>query len=328
MLIPAAQAHEKWFVPLDTPHARPEFYSQFNAWTVGGFIIVIVLLAVGLYFDRKFERSELYSRIERRVVPLRDYAAGVLAVATGLTLLWSAVHGVLLADNFIVATGTLWGEPLLMLEAVVGLLLVIGLYTPLAALALLVLFGAAVGSHGVVEAMDYLHYVGIAVFLLAFARGKWSLDWLLGKDFISRPKERRISYLALRVISGLTFLILAAGKWLRPELHFALLARYPDFNPYTIAHAIGFGFSQQQYVFILFVIELLVGIAVLAGIFTRIAAVALLPIMTGSVLFLGFGEMFGHLPIVGILFVLFVFGDRYHKEKGNFDLSLPEPPRH
>jgi uncharacterized membrane protein YphA (DoxX/SURF4 family) len=328
LLIPAAQAHEKWFVPVDVSPVRPGFFYEWNAWTVTTIVAVIAMVAVGMLIDRKFEASGLYARVEKRIAPLRDYAAGVLAVCTGVSLLWSAAHGTLLVDNFMLGPTVTAGAALRIFEGVVGFLLLVGLYTPIAAMSILILFGAVVGAYGVLEASDYLHYVGIAVFLLAFARGKWSLDWLLGKDFVSQPRERRLSYLALRVIAGLMFIVLAMGKWARPELHLALMERYPDLNPYVILHWIGINPSPEVYVYVLFAIEILIGVAVLTGIVTRIVALSLIPVIVASTVFLGFGELFGHLPIIGILFVLFVFGDRYHKEKGAFDLSTPSVPRY
>src|SRR5512142_3044193 len=100
-LIPAAQAHEKWFVPsLPVTGSQPEFFRTLNPLTVGSFAVVAVLALAGWYADRRYERSAWYPAAEKRIRPLRDYAAGVLAVATGVTLLILAWRGQYLATNF------------------------------------------------------------------------------------------------------------------------------------------------------------------------------------------------------------------------------------
>jgi hypothetical protein len=106
---------------------------------------------------------------------------------------------------------------------------------------------------------------------------------------------------------------LALLKYREPGLHFALLDRYPDWNPYVIAQWLGVHLSRETYVFILFCIEAIVGLFLTFGLVTRLMAIFLVPIFSGSIIFLGVGELVGHLPLLGLLAVFFIYGDTYHK---------------
>jgi uncharacterized membrane protein YphA (DoxX/SURF4 family) len=312
--ISAAQAHEKWFVTGDVmAYPQPESFHTWNAMTIVGAVAVIFACVVGAVLDRLFERSGFYEKLERRIRFLRDYAAFIMSFAVGVLLLWSAADGVVLVDNAPLPLGIL-GTLLRGFEMVIGLCLIVGVYTRMAAIGLGVIFASLFLLLPGADAFDYLYFAGIAGFLFYFARGRYSLDWFAGKPILSSAEERKRAYFVLRILTGVSFIILAAGKWLRPDLHLLLMDAHPNFNPYVIAQAVGFSWlSRETYVFLLFIIELTVGLFVLTGMLTRIAAIALMPVFTGSILFLGAGELVGHLPILGILLVLFVFGDTYHK---------------
>lgn len=313
LIVPAAMAHEKWFVG-EAAASAPELFRTVNVWTVAAVASLAVCIAVGRRLDRRFLVSSLNARLDRRLRTLRDLAPTLLSAATGITLLWYANKGMLLADNFMIPEGLPFGGLIRFAEGAVGLLLLGGLYVPYASAGLFIMYGAAVGMFGIPDGLDYLHYAGIALFLIAFSPGRFSADWFLGRDSIATERERRAAYPALRYLTGAMFVILALGKLVEPGLHLALLQAYPDFNPYVILTSIGLTFSPDRYVFCLFVVELLAGTAVLFGYATRMVAIALVPIMAASVVFLGFTEIFGHLPIIGILLVLIAYGEGFRAQ--------------
>lgn len=313
--VPAAQAHEKWFVPLEPmQYAQPSFYATLNPYTVGAVCVILLLTAVGWFGSRKYEKSSTAKGLEAKIRPYRDYAAGILAFATGFTLVVTALRGQLLASNYLLPAG-LPGLILKGIELGVGVLLMIGLFTPVAAVGILALYASTFVLHPFIEPIDYLNFVGIAVFLITFARGRYSLDWFLGKPILSTPEQRKWAYVALRFLTGFTLLWLALLKWRRPDLHLSLMDRYPNFNPYLFLEWMGLKMSREVYVFLLSVIEATVGIFEMFGFLTRIAAVVLMFLFIGSIAFLGPSELVGHLPIMATLGVLFVYGDAYHKNR-------------
>lgn len=313
LLIPAAQAHEKWFIDASTrAYPVPDFFVTWNPVTMSAVTAIVAALLLGLLADGWFERSGSERRLEDRIRPLRDYAAGALAFTTGIVLLVAAVKGTLLADDLLLPVGPV-GMLLRGAEAAVGVSLLFGLFSRPAAGALFALWAIIAPIFGPVSVFEYAPFAGIAAFLFAFARSRYSLDWFLGKPILSTAEQRKRSYLVLRLATGAAFLSLAIGKWSRPDLHLALMDAHPDFNPYAILSSLGIVLSRETYVFLLAAVEALTGLLVFAGIIIRFAAIALAPLFVASVVFLGPLEIVGHLPILGILFVLFVFGDRYHK---------------
>ena len=324
LIIPAAQAHEKWFVTEMTGAPLPPQFAPGSMPFNAAVLTVLVVCVIGFFADRAMERSALYARTEHALRPYRDIAPGILAVTTAVLLLWSAWHGVLLADNFPLPQTTL-GTALRFAEYAVGALFLIGFDTAAAALGLGALYIAAAALFGAVEALDYLYFAGTAVFLYFFARGRYSLDWFYGKPVTSTPESRKHAYLIMRVLAGGGLIALALGKWMHPEMHLQLMDRYPDWNPYVIIRWIGFNLSRETYVLMLAVIESIVGVFVLGGYLTRFASVALMPVFMGSILFLGAGELVGHLPILGILVVLCIYGDTYHKAPPPLPEKNPSP---
>lgn len=323
-VIPAAQAHEKWFVPVEpVTSAAPQFYHAVNAWTVGAAIAIATVAIAGWFVDRWYEKTPLYGRIEKKIRPLRDFAAGALGITTAVTLLIMSSRGMLLAQNFPLEPGPA-ATVLLGVQSVIGMLLLIGLFTRAAAIGLIALLAATFALFPWIDAMDYLHFLGIGIFLIAFARGRFSMDWFLGKPITTTAKQRKVAYVAMRVITGFTIIWLGFLKLRRPDLHFSLMDRYSDFNPYVIAHWLGIDMSREAYVFLLFAAEVAIGTFETAGLLTRFAAFTLFPLFMASAMFLGAGELVGHLPILGVLFVLFVFGDTYYKEE---EPERKPPPR-
>ncbi len=311
-VIPAAQAHEKWFVSGPGAYVQPAFFRTANPWTAGVALAVAALSVGGWLVDRWYEKTALYARFEDRIRPLRDHAAGVLAVTAGIMLAFNAWRGTLFGTNFPLAHAP-FGAELRLVEAAVGVLLLVGLFTRAAAACLCFLFVPLLAFFPFPTQLELVNLFGVGVFLFYFARGRYSLDWFLGKPIVSTPEQRKVAYVFLRVTLGLAILTLSFwNKWLEPGYHLSLMDRYPSFNPFVLLRGAGLsGLTREQYVFLLFGVETTVGIYEVFGFLTRVAAVLLVPVFVASVVFLPPTELVGHLPILGTLFVLFVYGDPY-----------------
>jgi len=317
LLIPAASAHEKWFVTVPkNSYPVPDYYYTVNPITVVSALAIAALTAAGAWIDRRVERSALYKLWESRLLPFRDYAPGLLAKTTGVFLLWNASRGSLIDPNFPLPADEI-GLALRAIEIFVAILLMLGLFTAQAAAALVVLCFTTLYIHPGLfpDQIEIVYFVGIAAFLFNFPRSRFSLDRRFGTGVASTPERRRKAYLAMRICLGITLIDLAlSNKWLNPSAHLALMDAYSEFNPYVILQWLGFGWlSKELYVFLLSVNELIIGIYVAAGFLTRIMALMLIPMFIISTIFLPIGDLIGHLPIIGTFVVLFLFGDTYHK---------------
>jgi uncharacterized membrane protein YphA (DoxX/SURF4 family) len=320
--VPAAQAHEKWFI---TPSASaPPLPAEFlpgSAPFTAAVLLVVAAVVIGLLLDRRFERSATYAWTEARLRRLRDFAPGTLAVAMAVLLFWSSWHGVVLADEYAAPAGWI-GTAYRVAQAAIGAMLLIGFDVASAAAALGLLYLSLFVLTRSIAPLDYLYVAGIAVFLRAFARGRYSLDWFYGKPVLSTPDGRKRAYLALRVLMGLGMFSLALVKWLRPDVMFAMLDAYADWNPLVILGWAGLPMPREIFVLCLATVETIAAAYVALGLFTRAVAVMLMPVFTVSVVFLGPLELIGHLPILGVLFVLFIYGDTYRKASAP---SAPAP---
>jgi uncharacterized membrane protein YphA (DoxX/SURF4 family) len=330
-LIPAAQAHEKWFVDDSVVRYVPAAWGPFSRAGVIASVTLLVIVVACWLIDRRVDRSEWYARLDAKIRKLRDLTPGALAVLTGIFLFFSAANGVLLADNFPLPGGFA-GTALRATELLTGALLMLGLFTPLAAALLMGLFMSTFFFFPASEPFDYLYFFGIAYFLFFFARGRYSLDWFLGKPMYSTDGERKRAFATLRILAGAALFVLAVGKWARPDLHYALMDRYPLWNPYVILQWLHLAPSREAYVFLLGCGELLAAAFVAFGIFTRFTALFLLPVFAVSVIFIGPMEIIGHLPLIGIMLVLFAYGDTYGgrlmaaAEKQKPSLGVPSSP--
>ncbi len=250
---------------------------------------LFVVLAVPAFFvDRRFERSQFYSRWEKKIKPVRDAVSPVVSVTVGLSVLAAAASGHLLSSAVppLSAYG-LFGLILRLLEALIGILLGLGLYTGAGAAGLFALLITAILTGGW-DALPLVHLGGIAGFLFFFSRGRFSLDWFLGKPITSTPGQRKISYFIMRIIVGLTFVLTAFQWWSVPAA--------AGFWPAVVA-----------------VMLLIAGTCLATGFVTRISAVVLAPFCVIGLVSEARVDFFGLLPILGALFAFFVFGDTYHK---------------
>ncbi len=241
----------------------------------------LALLVGGWLLDAKFERSGWYAWFESKIRPFRDSAAMSLGFLAGGTVLVAAARGNLLLSSVgfsaFGVSGPVWQAG----QAIIGSLLLIGLFVNFAAAGLLFLEAALLAVAGV-AALPQLYWAGIAVFLFCFSRGRYSLDWFLGKPMLSSPGQRKAAYLAMRITVGTA--LGATALWTIPQ------------TEHPIARTLG----------------LAAALAVVTGFVTRVSAALLLPFVYAAV-FLAHVDPLVLLPVSAVLYVLFVFGDTYHK---------------
>jgi hypothetical protein len=123
------------------------------------------------------------------------------------------------------------------------------------------------------------------------------------------PETRRLGYQALRVLTGLNFLVLASVKWLRPDLGIRLVDEYGlNFLEWA-------GIGAAEFVFLAAVVETLVAFCILMRAAYRPAVAVAFAFFLASIFALGFRELLGHLPVKAALFLLFVAGHWHRGEE-------------
>ncbi len=307
-----AIAHERWVRHELLSDFDRSLFETFNVVNLGTLAGVLLLAALLLLLSAKLRaRAGAPLAIAPR---LSDWATAILGILTGCGLLLLIPAGQFLAPDLQV-TGSVAGQVLLSGSALVGVLLVIGLWARVAAWGLLALYLLALiarpfesfdgGAVSLLALLNYVDVVGIAIFIGMLGRGALSLDRRLGTAQPTSADRRRLAVGILRIVLGATLILLGLQKFFLPELPMGVLQNYADQIYQPIARLTGA--SPEAYVFAASVVETTVGVVVLMGVFTRlwILIVTILFAITAAIFK---AELLGHLPLVGVAVVLLVEG--------------------
>ncbi|MBM3273999.1 MAG: hypothetical protein FJZ00_02515 [Candidatus Sericytochromatia bacterium] len=202
-------------------------------------------------------------------------------------------------------------------EAVLGVMLVLGLLTRIAAVAMLACFALSFALFPGGDAVDLIVVPGLAIYLLAFGRGRLALDNLFhGSHVLSlAAAARALDHLglpALRVLAGIELVVLGLNeKLLYPQFGLHFLEERPWLN---FMAGLGFAFPNDLFVLCAGLVEVGVGVLLLAGIFPRLLVVVVAILFSITFTTIGVPEQYGHLAYVGAAVVIFIQGG------GRYDL--------
>ena len=297
-LLPAiSEAHVKWFA---YPAKTVRSYSFLDSWVIVWIIISLLLIAIGVYLERKIKVPDLVSKYSQSFT---DIAHSVCSIGIGLSLILFSINGYVFAPN-IPVFGYL-GLSLLMVQAVSGILVLFGFYERVGAALLLLLFFSGIVQNGVLSTLEALDVLGIALYIFIIGRPKWSL--IKSNIFESFANSKR-SYGVplLRFFTGLNLVILGfSEKILNPSLTQSFLEHYH----WNFMQNIGFfWFSDYWFAFSAGVAEGLIGVFLVLGILTRVTTLALAGFLVTTLVLLGPVELIGHLPHFSMAIVFLVIG--------------------
>ena len=296
-----AFAHEKWFVDA---HAMPAGLPVFLrvpapfALALGGLAAAFFLALV--WMDRRFDGSRLSRWIDTRIARMRLHPRTVLGALLGVSLMAAGLQGTLFSPNLAVSAGE-WGWLILLFEIALGTLFLF--FEPLYAefgLLLIVLYLTGLAVVPAWDLAEELLILGAGVFFMTNEAAR--LPWRAWNT----PERQRLGYHAFRLLAGANFLILAAVKWLRPELALDVVETY-GINFLQFLQV-----SDVQFVYVAALVETLLALCILLRVAFRPALTVAFVFFTLSAYFLGFRELLGHLPIKATLFLFFVYG-HWHK---------------
>jgi uncharacterized membrane protein YphA (DoxX/SURF4 family) len=260
----------------------------------------VAALAIGTaaFVQRTIPEPRIFRALERFawLGPL------VLGVHLGIALIVAAALGMLFVPSLRVEPDA-FGFALLGVEAVCGILLLLGFATRAAAVALALLGVVAMQPFSFESILEQIHILGAAIFLFIAGRGAMSIDRVFGHHRALPVQQAPAAALMLmRVCMGIGIAFGAlTEKLLDPGLAGALLAERPYLNVLA-----GLGLSNGQFAYLAGLTELVIGLVIISGQLTR-------PVMAvGAVLFtvtlplFGWTELLGHLPYYGIMLTLFI----------------------
>ncbi|WP_152544544.1 DoxX family membrane protein [Actibacterium mucosum] len=258
--------------------------------------IAAVLVAIAIVLDLKLPTPPIApTKIRHDVMEL-------MRILTGMSLLLTAYDGGLIAPH-LQATGYLGGS-LLFLQAGIGILLLSNHFLHHAALLMLLMYVGLLTQFGVVRTIEYINFVGIALFTL--------FNYFPNEDLRTRLKPYSVD--VLRIFTGLSLMILGYFE----KLHPAALGQVfiADFS-WNFMPLVGFDwFDDRLFVLSAGVMEIVFGLILVLGVVTRlnILAVAGLMLCSNLVFILqqnkdaALMEFIGHLPIIATALILLLLG--------------------
>ncbi|MFZ2522358.1 MAG: DoxX family membrane protein [Minisyncoccia bacterium] len=290
-------AHVKWFAE---PVREVSSYRFNDIWVISWILICSAVIGLGVYFERKISVPNWVIKISQKY---GDLAHTICSIGIGLSLILFSYNGYIFAPNLPLQNSL--GTALLVLQALVGGIIVLGFFVRVASVLLLALFVFGIIQNGFVEMLDTLEILGISIYLFIAGRAKWSLgDFRLLESLTKKLTD--FSVPLLRVFVGLNLIILGfSEKILNPSLTQSFLSEYH----WNFMQNMGFlWFTDYWFAFSAGVAESLIGVFLVLGLLTRLTTLALAGFLVTTLILLGPVELIGHLPHFSIAIVFLVFG--------------------
>ncbi len=294
-------AHVKWFAEPTDPIPP---YKITDTGVVIWILISVAIILAGIYLERKLRVA---GWLDKRLDALVPIVLSLASIGFGLALVIFSLQGFVLAPNL--PAENPFGSLLLILQAVAGLMILLGFYERVGAILLLLAFSLGIAQYGALEMIDTLEVVGFALFVFIVGRPKWRLrEAKRIQSFMSRFNSYGVPL--LRIGTGLNLLVLGfSEKILAPSLTQNFLAEYH----WNFMQALGFEhFTNYWFAFSAGVVESLFGIFLIFGLVTRLTTLVLAGFLITTLALLGPEELVGHLPHFSIAVVLLVLGSGSH----------------
>ena len=300
-----AFAHVKWFQGDRPPLDLAAFFQPLPLLFSGGIALVVVVL---WFWQRArggrgfLPGAEFFNATSERRMGLYGFIPAILGIHIAVPLLVSGVTGHLFSvDNELVGA---WRPLLGLLETGIALSLFYGGFARVSAVLLAWLWILGIFIFGLEAMLDNALILGFAAFFWLAGRGPISVDRLLFPLLEPSAGSMKRAVPVLRIGLGVSLVAAALSEKLaNPALAKMFLEHYPlNFTP-----ALGIPIPDNIFVLCAGSVELLVGLCLIFGVFTReIILIAWLPINLTLTIF-DWSELVGHLPIYGAMAVLFVW---------------------
>ncbi len=297
---------------------------QFVFW---GFIAVLVVFVV---FFASISRA-LERRFDPFLAKLPPYAPVISRVTIGIAFLAASYHQALFGPE-LPLTGTFGAYASVVTAALIliGLMIIVGFYTRIAAFAAFVLFGIEAWVHGIYM-LTYANYLGELLLLfilgahaLAFHSENHDTVHLSARFVRIKKKFAPYAFLILRVAFGISlFYASFYAKILHNNL--ALMVASLPLAGHTQSLAQVFGFGPHFLVLGAAIVEILIATFFILGIEIRFTSLFLLFWLSLSLWY--FGEaVWPHIILIGIPIAFIFYGyDAYSLEGWLFKRAGREP---
>ena len=298
-----AVAHEKWFTD---PGAYPIRLDLLLSLPVGLALASAAAALGALLVLRRLVGDPRWPN-PAWLQPVQASAEAVIGIQTAISLIYMAVQGWLFAPTLPLPPGV----PGLALGAIVvavGLSFVTGWFTRLGGALLIALVGVAFALYPVAYALEQLLFAGIGLYFLLRGRGLFQPTLpLIGRLARFWEQHDRPALPALRIGTGLSILVLAfTEKLLNPGLAAAFLHTHPSFNFMQLLGVTWF--TDERFVVAAGIVETVIGVLLIAGVLPRVVILLMWVPFNIAIPLLPPVELLGHLPILAVMYVVFLQG--------------------
>jgi hypothetical protein len=229
----------------------------------------------------------------------------ILAIQAAIALVSSASHLTLLAPN-LVLHASLLGVSLAAIELLVALSFITGVLDWLGGLILVGLVGVIGVVFSPADALEQTFWAGIGAAIAIIGRGSPGVS--LPRPWIRRPNRVWVqrAQVVLRTATGVSLIVVSLTEKLwNPELGRAFLLDRPELNVFQSMPGMTW-FTNDAFVLSAGLAEAAIGAMLISGFAPRLVILAMwLPFNLGIPV-LPSQELLGHLPILGIMYLLLV----------------------
>jgi uncharacterized membrane protein YphA (DoxX/SURF4 family) len=267
--------------------------------------------------------------------PVNPSVHAVLGIQTAISLVFMTSQGWLLAPRLELPAGTL-GVILALVQLLVCFTFVTGWFTRLGGPVLVGLVLLAYLIFSPSEATEQLLFVGIGLFFAIEGRALFRPSSVAARRVAAQAmRYQHYSLPLVRIFTGISILWLAfSEKLLNPDLALAFLEWKPEFN---FMKLIGLEwFSDELFVYAAAAVEATVGVLLIAGVLPRIVILFMWLPFNITIPLLPPEELLGHLPILAVMYAVFLGKDRMpapggepmaRKQDGDIEVASHPPER-
>jgi uncharacterized membrane protein YphA (DoxX/SURF4 family) len=315
----SALAHVRWFVPVGTDLPAMSLPTDWLAvLLVSG---ALMFMASVLVVARVAAQSDALSRITFSPWNSKHHLEWyLLFLLVNLVFIHNLLEGEFLGPHFFVMPDVMMIG--VVLQALVLILSVVSLVLTGVVLLVIALCGVVVFSFE--SGIDY--FFEVAVLGIAYILVSTRIN-ALDRTCFARYELARFADLAptvLRLGLGLQLFTLAIhNKLYEPAATYFFLSEHPYYN---FPQFLGWSdFTHLHFALAAGVFEAAFGVMLMLGLATRyvLLVVSFFFISTGIIS--GLEEVMGHLPIFGVIAVLFVAGDRRPRDTNETETLAPSP---
>lgn len=297
-----ASAHTRWFAEGEL---APYVTAEPSALYYGIWVIVIgIIIGTGVRLERRGLLQ--FDFLKPKAPHAFERAASVFSMVAGAFLMIAGTHEYLFSPNLSHTEGI--PMALIMLQFVIGLSFLVGVFARASALALAVLWGIGFFVAGWVAMLEDIWVLSTAAFI-----------FIVGNDYFSIVQWKMLKHVAhpyhmyalplLRLGTGATLLVLGfTEKILHPEFGINFLRQY-DWN---FMQLLGFNYSDYLFTISAGFVEALFGLVFILGIVTRLNALVVAGFFSIPLFLLGPIELAGHVPHFAAVVLILLFGSGAH----------------